>query len=590
MSLADRSLSSAFYRWAWYELWRDRHNRRSVRLLAIFIVATFLQSVANGLMATCAGLLGQTLVGQQFASTGVVVDSRTAQFPPLLLCFLGFLAAVVKTGAGALSVYGQKSAAFQAGNDLRQDLTDAIVRRGQPPSAATATHATLAIRLREVERGVDEGVLASFRAAAHIVPLVIALLLLSSTMALTALAALVTFALALAWIRRRLQASHARATRFAEELHTAVDELVRHLDLWRTYGAGGRVQRALATTGEEAAHASAHADAARTALSGANEALAAAALLGAVALVERGGFRPEQGSLVAFAAVFFLMYRPLRDLGDARTAVERGAQALDALDRVRAGLDSTSPSDSFLYTESCSLRTEKCPEWKLERFDVRSLSIARENWSTPTTSLYADPGEIIVLIGPTGSGKTTLLRALLGLERRMRGTIRYGDRDLTGAGVGPSERPFAWVPQESAIISGTLDDNIGLGAPPTNAGSSSSSSSSRAILEEFGAFALLARTEGVHLHAGGHELSGGERQWVAIARALASGLPVLLLDEPTSGLDPLSQGRVLEVLRSLRGKRTVILVTHRPEPLAIADRVVRLGEPNTHAEIEERFS
>ncbi len=63
---------------------------------------------------------------------------------------------------------------------------------------------------------------------------------------------------------------------------------------------------------------------------------------------------------------------------------------------------------------------------------------------------------------------------------------------------------------------------------------------------------------------------------MAIARALSTGLPVLLLDEPTAGLDAASQERVLSALAALRGRRTVILVTHRPEPLALADRVVRL--------------
>jgi ABC-type multidrug transport system fused ATPase/permease subunit len=569
---AGRSLLRDFYRWVWGQIRQYGRNPRAGRLLTIFVAATLMQSVANGVMATCAGLLGQMLGGRQLGSAGAVVDSQGVQFPPLLLCFLGFAAALVKMGTGALSVYGQKTATFQAGNRLRQEITDAILRCGQPASAASATHAAIAVRLREVERGVDEGVFASFRAAAHIVPLAAALVLLSSRMALAALAGLLPFALALGWVRRRVRVSHARATQLAEELHTSVDELVRHLDLWRTYGAGGRVQRALDAAGEDAAHASARADATRTALSGANEALAAAALLVAVALVTRGVLPLDQGSLVAFAAVFFLMYRPLRDLGDARAAAERGAQAKAALDRVRIELEEAAGADTFLHTSSSSPRTNA---WQAERLEIRGLSVAREGWSTPSTTLCADPGELVALVGPTGSGKTTLLRALLGLERGVSGAIRYGDRDLTSAGVGPAERPFAWVPQESAIISGTLEDNIALSAPQ----GSDTSASAHAILRTLGAHALVGRAAGVRIHAGGHELSGGERQWVSIARALESGLPVLLMDEPTSGLDPISQARVLEALSALRGKRTMILVTHRPEPLAIADRVIRLGEP-----------
>ena len=66
---------------------------------------------------------------------------------------------------------------------------------------------------------------------------------------------------------------------------------------------------------------------------------------------------------------------------------------------------------------------------------------------------------------------------------------------------------------------------------------------------------------------------------MAIARAVATRLPVLLLDEPTSGLDPASQARVLDAIARLKGERTVIVVTHREEPLAIADAVLRLGHP-----------
>jgi ABC-type bacteriocin/lantibiotic exporter with double-glycine peptidase domain len=170
---------------------------------------------------------------------------------------------------------------------------------------------------------------------------------------------------------------------------------------------------------------------------------------------------------------------------------------------------------------------------------------------------------------------TSLLRARLGLERDVTGAVRYGDRDLTAAGVGPAERPFAWVPQEPAIVSGTLAGNIALGAPEGAAGGAPARGA-REALTLIGARSLLGREEEM-LNAGGPELSGGERQWVAIARALSTGLPVLLLDEPTAGLDATSQERVLDALAAVRGKRTVILVTHRPEPLALADRVLRIG-------------
>ena len=97
------------------------------------------------------------------------------------------------------------------------------------------------------------------------------------------------------------------------------------------------------------------------------------------------------------------------------------------------------------------------------------------------------------------------------------------------------------------------------------------------VLADLGATSLAALAD-APVGAGGRVLSGGERQWVALARALASQQPVLLLDEPTSGLDAEAQDQVLAAIALLRGRRTVLLVTHRQEPLRIADRVLQLGE------------
>ncbi len=222
MALADRSVPFIFfYKWVWRELWRDQRTSRSRGIVAVFVLATGLQSAANGLMAICAGLLGHTLAGQQFAYSAAAVHSQTSRYSPLLLCFLGFLAALVKTGAGVLSTYGQKWASFHAGNALRQGITDIILHSGRTAPAAAETHAVIAIRLRDVERGVDEGIFAGARSAAHILPLVASLVFLSTRMAVVAIAALVPFGVALGWLRRQLRGTYNQATRLAENLHAA---------------------------------------------------------------------------------------------------------------------------------------------------------------------------------------------------------------------------------------------------------------------------------------------------------------------------------------------------------------------------------
>jgi branched-chain amino acid transport system ATP-binding protein len=182
-------------------------------------------------------------------------------------------------------------------------------------------------------------------------------------------------------------------------------------------------------------------------------------------------------------------------------------------------------------------------------------------------SISARRGEIVALLGPNGAGKSTLLKAIAGLVPRESGDVRLGGADLTklvthamiGAGV-------AYVPQTDNVFSTlSVQDNLELGA-----GSGSASVRRRRIDQAYALFDDLARQR--RLAAG--RLSGGQRQMLAIARALLAAPSVLLLDEPSAGLSPKMVGETLRKLTEVRaGGTTIVLVEQNTRAaLAIADR------------------
>lgn len=201
-------------------------------------------------------------------------------------------------------------------------------------------------------------------------------------------------------------------------------------------------------------------------------------------------------------------------------------------------------------------------------------------------SLGLGRGEILALLGPNGCGKTTLFRTVLGLIPALGGQVRVAGEACVGTGIAPDRaamaRRIAYVPQAHAGAFAYAALDVVLMGRATHVGSFSMPSAADRAL----AFELLERLGVAHLAARSYlEISGGERQLVLIARALAQQAPVLVMDEPTASLDFGNQRLVLREIESLKARGVAVLLsTHQPEhALRVADRAVLLGGGRVHA-------
>jgi branched-chain amino acid transport system ATP-binding protein len=189
-------------------------------------------------------------------------------------------------------------------------------------------------------------------------------------------------------------------------------------------------------------------------------------------------------------------------------------------------------------------------------------------------SLRLAPGESLGIFGPNGAGKSTLLGAMVGSVPASRGDIVLGDKSLARV---PSYRRAAMgiglVPEGRQIID-SLSVRANLEVTIFSRGRLRLDREHRARIDEM--FDLFPRLRERQRHMG-VQLSGGERQMLAMARALMSRPAVLLLDEPSQGLSPSTLRELVDALRNLRGERSMVVVEQEPTLLeALSDRIMRM--------------
>ncbi|HEU5386143.1 MAG TPA: thiol reductant ABC exporter subunit CydD, partial [Streptosporangiaceae bacterium] len=304
-----------------------------------------------------------------------------------------------------------------------------------------------------------------------------------------------------------------------------------------------------------------------------------AALATAVVAVETG-LRLLYGHLPYQAALLVLLltpeaYLPLRAVAAQYHASAEGTAAAESVFGI---LETPVQAPASTGVPSPAPAGHRTPVPDLRSAMIRMNEVAvtypgRDQPSLAGLSLAISPGELVMLTGPSGAGKTTLLRLLLRFTEPVSGTVRVGGIDLAAVPVEAWRAQIAWVPQHPRLFGGSVAGNIALGQP----GASRAAIEAAASLAGAAAFIeALPRGYDTPLGERAAELSAGQRQQLALARAFLREAPLLLLDEPTAHLAPAAAAAIDGVIRGPLAGRTIIVATHRHSGIVGASQVISL--------------
>jgi ATP-binding cassette subfamily C protein len=198
-----------------------------------------------------------------------------------------------------------------------------------------------------------------------------------------------------------------------------------------------------------------------------------------------------------------------------------------------------------------------------------------EQWILRNAKLEFPAGSFTAIIGHSGVGKTTVVDLITGLLRPQKGEVLIDGIPIAEIDLRHWRQTIGYVPQETLLLHDTVFVNVTLGDKQF------SKKDVEYALRASGAWEFIGSlSEGIHTIVGerGHRLSGGQRQRIAIARALAHQPKLLILDEATTSLDPENEAAICETLRELKGKHTIIAISHQPAILKVAERAYRLED------------
>ena len=284
------------------------------------------------------------------------------------------------------------------------------------------------------------------------------------------------------------------------------------------------------------------------------------------------------GDLLLFSAYFGGMYTPARQLAKLAGTIGVGQASAERVTEVLATHEEVPVRPSARRPSAVSGRID---------FDHVTFAHRDSGIVLDDVQLEIPSGHRQALVGSTGAGKSTLLRLIPRFIDPVAGAVRLDGVDLRDLDLAWLRRHVALVPQELALLRPTVWENVVYGSDWTTRADAEAAARAVGVHD---VLAGLRDGYDTEVGEGGSGLSGGQRQCIAVARAMARDAEVLLLDEPTTGLDATTQSVVVDALERLSDGRTTLIVSHQLTAVHNADRITvmsrgRLVEHGTHHEL-----
>jgi ATP-binding cassette subfamily B protein len=288
------------------------------------------------------------------------------------------------------------------------------------------------------------------------------------------------------------------------------------------------------------------------------------------------------GDFVAFIAYLGLLTWPMMALGWVTNLIQRGRASLDRINRILE----TRPE---IKNRKHAVRLGQL-QGRIVFKEVDFAYNHKGNGSTPVLSgisLALEPGKVLGIVGPPGSGKTTLLSLIPRLYDVSRGGIFVDGKDIRSLKIDNLRSHIAFMPQEPFLFAGTIRENITLGNPSIKESLLEKSTREAALYDTIRSF-----PNGFETIVGekGVILSGGQKQRIALARCLLQEAGALILDDPISQVDLETGTAIIDMIKSMTGKKTIIIVSHRLSAVRFADQIIaleqgRIIEHGTHRDL-----